>query len=231
MPAINHIPIPELYTSPDAAAKLQDEARKLPHWDLQGAQLSDLEMLMNGGFYPLKGFMSQADCDSVMRDQQLTSGAIWPVPVVLDVSDDFAARIEPGDDIALTNAGSHLAIMSVTDHWQRGHSVALGGKVKGLQTPNDAGDSPNQLRKILSQRHLDEVTVRESIESDKAVLTFIGPEATTLARVELPLRDHMQILLGLVARNYGATHFPDSGDANVNEALKAIGLTITGRDQ
>lgn len=228
MPAINHIPIPELYVSQDAAEKLRDEACKLPKWELNPSQLRDLELLMNGGFFPLKGFMTQADCDSVTHDLRLTSGAIWPVPVVLDISDDFAARIEPGDDIALTQSGTCLAIMSVTDHWQRGDSIALGGKVKGLQPPKNAGDSPNQLRKILSERGLEQVTYRHSIEDDGAVLTFTGPDASELAKIELPLHDQMQILLGLVARNYGATHFPDHGDTEINQALEAVGLTIIG---
>ena len=34
-------------------------ARDLPSWDLTMRQLSDLEMLLNGAFSPLEGFMNQ----------------------------------------------------------------------------------------------------------------------------------------------------------------------------
>lgn len=228
MPAINHIPIPELYVSTEAAAKLGNEAQKLPQWELRATQLCYLELLMNGGFFPLKGFMTQADCASVVKDQHLTSGSAWPTPVVLDISDDFAAQIEPGDDIALTRSGTCHAIMSVTDHWQRGDGIVLGGKVKGLQPPENAGDSPNQLRKILLDRGLEKVTFRYTVTDDKAILTFTGSDNTALAMVDLPLREHMQMLIGLVARNYGATHFGDQGEAEANMAFEAAGLTIIG---
>ena len=59
MPASNLVPIPELYVSYDSAAKLKLEAGDLPSWDLTPRQICDLELLMNGGFYPLKGFLDR----------------------------------------------------------------------------------------------------------------------------------------------------------------------------
>jgi sulfate adenylyltransferase len=67
MTAANLVPIPELYVSFDSAAKLKLEAADLPSWDLTPRQICDLELLMNGAFNPLKGFLSQADYDSVVR--------------------------------------------------------------------------------------------------------------------------------------------------------------------
>ncbi len=114
----NHAPIPELYVSSDSAQKLKVEAGNLPSWDLTQRQICDLELLMNGGFYPLKGFMSEADYDGVVANMRLADGALWPMPVNLDVSEDFAAKIEPGQDIALRDQeGVILAILSVTDKW------------------------------------------------------------------------------------------------------------------
>ncbi|MCU0829655.1 MAG: adenylyltransferase, partial [Tabrizicola sp.] len=60
MSLANHAPIPELYVSYDSAQKLKVEAGNLLSWDLTPRQICDLELLMNGGFHPLKGFMGQA---------------------------------------------------------------------------------------------------------------------------------------------------------------------------
>src|SRR6056297_2983440 len=118
MTAANLAPIPELYVSPDSAQKLKREAGDLPSWDLSPRQICDLELLMNGGFSPLKGFLGQADYDAVVEEMRLADGALWPMPITLDVSEDFAEGVEPGRDIALRDQeGVILAIMSVTDKW------------------------------------------------------------------------------------------------------------------
>ena len=157
-----HAPIPELYVSEASAAALKDDAGRMPSWDLTPRQICDLELLMNGGFNPLKGFLTQADYDGVVNDMRLTSGALWPMPINLDVSEKFAEGLEPGTDIALRDQeGVILAIMSLTDKWVPNkaleaekvfgaddlahpavnylHNVAgpvyLGGPVKGLQAP------------------------------------------------------------------------------------------------
>ena len=111
-------PIPELYVSYESAQKLKTEAANLTSWDLSPRQICDLELLMNGGFNPLKGFLGEEDYDSVIDTMRLGDGTLWPMPITLDVSEDFAASIEPGQDIALRDQeGVILAIMSVTDRW------------------------------------------------------------------------------------------------------------------
>ncbi len=114
----NLTPIPELFVSHDSAEKLKLEAAELPSWDLSARQVCDLELLMNGGFNPLKGFMNEADYNSVVEDMRLSNGALWPMPITLDVSKNFAESIAPGQDIALRDEeGVILAILSVTDRW------------------------------------------------------------------------------------------------------------------
>ncbi|RMD49848.1 MAG: adenylyltransferase, partial [Alphaproteobacteria bacterium] len=114
----NLAPVPELFVSYDSAQKLKHEAAELPGWDLTRRQLCDLELLMNGGFYPLKGFLGREDYESVVDRMRLADGTLWPMPITLDVSEEFAARIEPGQDIALRDPeGVILAIMTVTDKW------------------------------------------------------------------------------------------------------------------
>ena len=126
---MNHLsPVPELYVSYDSAMKLKVEAGDLPSWDLTARQLCDLELLMNGGFNPLKGFLSQEDYDGVVKDMRLADGSLWPMPINLDVSDAFAETVKPGQDIALRDPeGVILAILSITDKWSPDKSVEANG--------------------------------------------------------------------------------------------------------
>ncbi|ANB33684.1 sulfate adenylyltransferase [Rhodovulum sulfidophilum] len=115
----NLAPIPELYVSYESAQKLKVEAGDLSSWDLTPRQICDLELLMNGGFNPLKGFLDEADYDSVVERMRLEDGTLWPMPVTLDVSAEFADKIEIGQDIALRDQeGVILATMTVTSRWE-----------------------------------------------------------------------------------------------------------------
>jgi sulfate adenylyltransferase len=114
----NLAPIPELYVSYESAQKLKVDAGDLVSWHLTPRQICDIELLLNGGFNPLKGFLSEEDYDSVVETMRLADGTLWPMPITLDVSEDFAAGLEDGQDIALRDQeGVILATMTVTDNW------------------------------------------------------------------------------------------------------------------
>jgi sulfate adenylyltransferase len=157
-----HSPIPELFVSADQVQALKAEAGSMPSWDLTARQACDLELLMNGGFFPLKGFNSQADYDGVVDKMRLADGTLWPMPITLDVSEKFAEGVGPGSRIALRDAeGVILAVMTVSDKWtpNKAHEAAqvfgaddlahpavnylhniagpiyLGGPIQGLQAP------------------------------------------------------------------------------------------------
>jgi len=109
-----------LTTTLERSAELKAQSREWPSWDLTPRQICDLELLSSGGFSPLRGFMNQADYEGVCHNMRLASGVIWPMPITLDVKEEFAKSLKPGSSkIALRDAeGVMLAVLHVEDVWQ-----------------------------------------------------------------------------------------------------------------
>jgi len=101
------------------AAEIKELSRDWPSWDLTSRQLCDLELLCNGGFSPLTGFHGKTDYESVCDTMRLTNGTLWPIPVTLDVTKEFAEKVTRGCQIALRDAeGVMLAVIHVEDVWE-----------------------------------------------------------------------------------------------------------------
>ena len=154
----------QLIASAERSAELKSHSREWPSWDLSARQLCDLELLLSGGFSPLSGFMTRPDYEGVCHDMRLTSGVIWPMPVTLDVTEEFAKKLQPGTSkVALRDPeGVMLAVLNVEEVWQpdrKAESKAVfgttstvhpgvdyainksnpwyvGGKLEGLQEPS-----------------------------------------------------------------------------------------------
>ena len=101
------------------ATELRGASKNWSSWDLTMRQMRDLELLMNGGFSPLEGFLSQADYEGVMNDMRLASGALWPIPIMLDVTEAMAEELEVGKPLALRDPeGVMLAALTVEEIWR-----------------------------------------------------------------------------------------------------------------
>ncbi len=108
-----------LIVPPEQSAELKKEAVHLPSWDLNFHQLWDLELLMNGAFRPLTGFLGKDDYQRVCDEMRLASGELWPIPISLDVSEELAGSLESGSRLALRHPeGMVLGILTVADVWQ-----------------------------------------------------------------------------------------------------------------
>lgn len=82
--------------------------------DLDERQLCDVELLMQGGFSPLEGYMDEADYKSVVNDLRLTNGLLFGLPVVYDTNDD---RVVPGKRVLLKYQHIPIAILDVTSRY------------------------------------------------------------------------------------------------------------------
>ncbi len=102
---------------------LKSKAQDLKSWDLSPRQVCDVEMLINGAFSPLKGFLNKDDYESVVSELRLKDGTLWPMPINLDVSEEFAKSLKEGEKVALRDQEEVIiAILTVGDVWKPDHS-------------------------------------------------------------------------------------------------------------
>ncbi len=162
----------DLMAAPERAAELRARSRDWPSWDLRPRQLCDLELLMNGGFSPLRGFLNRADYESVCCRMRLADGTLWPVPVTLDLTEEAAQKLAPGSTLALRDPeGVMLAVLHVGDVWrpdrlaeakavlgsddpahpsvahllERSGPVYVGGTIEGVEPPRHHDFRPLRL--------------------------------------------------------------------------------------
>ena len=91
---------------------------KLTSLTLNDRQLCDIELILNGGFLPLKGFLNKKNYLSVCNDMKLTNGSIWPMPITLDVSKKMVDEIGNSTKIVLRDKeGFALAKLNIEDIW------------------------------------------------------------------------------------------------------------------
>jgi sulfate adenylyltransferase len=154
----------QLQVPAERAAELKAQSKDWPSWDLTARQLCDLELLMSGGFSPLRGFMNRADYEGVCQNMRLANGTLWPMPITLDVTEEFSKKLTAGSSkVALRDPeGVMLAVVHVEDVWQPDRTAEakavfgsassahpgadyainksnpwyVGGKVEGLQEPS-----------------------------------------------------------------------------------------------
>ena len=61
----------------------------------------ELEKISNGAFYPLKGFMGEKDFYSVCKDMRLANGRLFPLPILLPITQKQARSIKLNDEVYL----------------------------------------------------------------------------------------------------------------------------------
>src|SRR5688572_13750163 len=85
----------------ERAAELKAATPRMSSWTLTARQLCDLELLLNGGFSPLTGFLESSDHGSVCESMRLANGVLWPIPITLAITEEVARGAETTRTIAL----------------------------------------------------------------------------------------------------------------------------------
>src|SRR5487761_1569300 len=164
-----------LLAAPQRAVEITKESRDWPSWDLTPRQLCDVELLLNGGVSPFRGFMTREDYESACHQMRLKNGTVWPMPITLDVTEDFARTLRPGGKLALRDPeGVMLAALHVQDVWKpdreaetaavfkttdtfhpgvaavlrQAHPWYVGGRLEGVRLPSHYDFRPLRLTPV-----------------------------------------------------------------------------------
>lgn len=99
--------------------ELSKQSETLPALVLTERQLCDLELILNGGFSPLEGFMNEADYNGVVENLRLADGALFSMPICLDISQKQADALglKAGGKVTLRDFRDdrNLAILTIDD--------------------------------------------------------------------------------------------------------------------
>jgi sulfate adenylyltransferase len=182
---------------------------------LSPRQICDLEMLMNGAFSPLQGFLNQNDYSSVCNHMRLQTGEIWPIPITLDVSKEFAEQVEINQVIGLRDQeGVLLAKLTIEDKWQP-DKILEANLVFGTHDEahpavdyllNKAGDIylGGKIEKIQLPTHYDYSYHRHTPDELKAIFNKLGWKKIVAFQTRNPLHKAHQELTLRAARELEA---------------------------
>ncbi len=142
--------------------QLIEESVHYPFIILPEKELNDLELLLDGTFSPLEGFMNQNDYENVLNHCRLSNGVLWPVPITLAIEPSTLENYQSAKYITLRDPqNTPLAILEVDDIYkpdlldeckkllgttekkhpyvktltQRKSCYYIGGKLRKIQTP------------------------------------------------------------------------------------------------
>ena len=195
-----------LFADSDLRDTLLKDSIKFKSWTLTPKQMNDLEMLITSAFYPLKGFMVEADYLSVLDTMRLSTGELFPLPIILDVPKEFSESIEMMEQICLRDPeGLTIAILKVESIYiplkqyeaekaygtcdeahpavsylnHQTHGIYLGGEVIALNHP----------------RHFDFLEYRDTPESLRQKFLNMGWDRVVAFQTRNPMhRAHFEIL-------------------------------------
>lgn len=83
---------------------------------LDTRELCDLELLINGGFYPLKGYLDRRNYESILENCRLIDGTLWPIPITLSIAEEMLQHYTSEGFITLKDPlHNPLAILRIED--------------------------------------------------------------------------------------------------------------------
>jgi sulfate adenylyltransferase len=198
----------DLFVSTARAAEIKTQSKEWVSWDLTARQICDLELLTNGGFSPLRGFMVRKDYDSVCQNMTLANGTLWPMPITLDVTEEFSKKLTAGTSkVALRDAeGVMLAVLHVEDIWQPDRKAEAQGVFGSVSPAHPGADyamnksNPwyigGKIEAVQAPSHYDFRTLRLTPAELRAEFGRLGWRKTVAFQTRNPMhRAHVELAM------------------------------------
>ncbi len=91
----------------------------LPTIQLPYNYLIDAEQIATGTYSPLTGFMDKHTLETVLDDNRLPDGTVWTLPIALQLPDQDATSLAPGERAVLAAGdGQIVAVIDVSEIYQ-----------------------------------------------------------------------------------------------------------------
>jgi sulfate adenylyltransferase len=164
----------------EEAAELEARAGSLPSIEMSLSEAADLELIADGAYSPIDGFLNQRDYEAVVERAELADRTPWTLPITLTLTEEQARDLKQGSDVALRDAeGALRGVLTVGEVFRRdvereatevyrttddahpgvramraGGSLLVGGDVRALPpaNPQQLALTPAQTRKEIAER-------------------------------------------------------------------------------
>jgi sulfate adenylyltransferase len=93
--------VPKIVQNTADIVCLEQEIATMDRLTISDHTAHECEMLANGAFFPLTGFMGKTVAESVIRTMRFPDGQLWPIPIVLAVGHSLLPNLKIGKKIAL----------------------------------------------------------------------------------------------------------------------------------
>jgi sulfate adenylyltransferase len=112
---------------------------KMKSITLDRMSITDVRNIGHGRYSPLKGFIGKDELKSVLGKARLASGAVWTIPILLDVSESEAAGLKEGEEVCLRDeTGKAIAVLHL-DHKYTYPKQEIAKAVFGTDDPKHPG--------------------------------------------------------------------------------------------
>ena len=174
---------------------------------LSSRQMCDFELLVNGGFAPLDGFLNEDDYISVVKNMRLANGKLWPMPIVLPVSDENVDKYRNEKIVVLKDLENYpLAFLHLESVFKPNLEEECLHVYGTTDTNHPYVDivlsNPNihylggRLEKINMPRHYDFTDLRKTPEETKQYFKENGWDKVVAFQTRNPMhRSHIELTL------------------------------------